>query len=119
MPKVPVHAEKAKVADEKRRGLPDKRVAWSIANAGDSDTINDLPLICQACGVRRSDRTCGGCRILICTPGRFDGRLCLPCGWEVNHCRQRYQTCEEAVVQECTAEAYVSDDAGVFTLGGA
>ena len=48
------HAEKAKVADEKRRDLPDKPGACEIADAGDSDTVKDLPVICQVCGVRRA-----------------------------------------------------------------
>ncbi len=113
------HAEEAKVADGKRRGLLGKPGAWSIADASDSDTISDLPVICQACGVRRSRRTCGGCRRLTCTPCRLDGRLCLACGWVVDQCMQRDQTCEEAVVQDFKAETYVSDDTGEFTLGGA
>jgi hypothetical protein len=63
----PEHAEKAKVADEKRRGLPDKPRACEIADVGDSDTVGDLPVNCQACGVRRANRTCGG---LGCTHTR-------------------------------------------------
>ncbi len=51
----PEHAEKAKVADEKRRGLPGKPGACEIANAADSGAIHDLPATCQECCVRRAD----------------------------------------------------------------
>jgi hypothetical protein len=64
----PEHAEKAKVADEKLRAPPGKPGACDIADAGDDDAANDLPANCQARGARRANRTCGGCRIHICTP---------------------------------------------------
>ncbi len=122
----PEHAEKAKVADGERRGLPNKPGACEIADVGDSDTASDLPVSCQACGVRRSSRTCGGCRLLICTPCRLDWETCLACYWiSGQHHDAKFlpgaeaqvnsemlaldpgdQTCEEAVMQKCTAETY-------------
>ncbi len=43
----PEHAEKAEVADEKRLDLPDKPRACDIADVGDDDVANDLPVSCQ------------------------------------------------------------------------
>ena len=102
----PEYARKAKVADEKRRDLLGKLGACAIADVSSRDTVSDLPVICQACGVRRSDRTSGGCRRLICTPCRLDDRLCLACDWEAERSRLGDQTCDEAVMQKCTAETY-------------
>ena len=64
----PEHAEKAKVADEKGRGLPDNPGAWSIADAGDSGAFHDLPVACQVCGTRAAARICENCWRRTCTP---------------------------------------------------
>ena len=42
---------------------------------------DDLPVICQACGVRRAVRTCEACWRLACTPCGFDGMSCWACDW--------------------------------------
>ncbi len=133
-----MRVEKAKVADEKRRGLPDKPGACEIADVGDSDTISDLPVICQVCVVRRAAKVCENCWRRTCTPCG----LIIDGGWHLA-CGRRYideidnpgseaqvnsemvalgagdQSREEAVARECTAETDVSDDTSKFTPGGA
>ncbi len=122
------------------RGLPDKPRACDIADVGDDDAANDLPVNCQARGTRRANRTCWGCRIPTCTPCRFDWETCRACHWldgrrhigaraepgseaqvnsEMVALDSGDQTCEEAVVRKCTAETYVSGDTSKFALGGA